>query len=34
MLLDGRVGSGSDLTQVNASLMVIQICDEIDENDF
>jgi hypothetical protein len=30
ILLDGRAGSGSDLSQVNASLMVIQLCDEIE----
>jgi hypothetical protein len=29
ILLNGREGSGSDLTQVNASLMVIQLCDKI-----
>jgi hypothetical protein len=30
ILLDGRAGSGSDLTQINASMMIIQICDEIE----
>jgi hypothetical protein len=31
ILLDGRAGSGSDLTQVNASMVILQICDEVDE---
>jgi hypothetical protein len=31
ILLDGRAGSGSDLTQVNASMVIIQICDEVEE---
>jgi hypothetical protein len=32
IVLDGRAGSGSDLTQTNASIMIIQICDEIREH--
>lgn len=28
VLLDGRFGSGSDPTQINASLVAVQICDE------
>lgn len=28
IVLDGREGSGSDVTQTNASLMIVQICDE------
>ncbi len=31
LLLDGRLGSGTNLTQTNASFMVIQLCDEVDE---
>jgi hypothetical protein len=31
ILLDGRVGSGSDLTQVNAAMVILQICDEVEE---
>jgi hypothetical protein len=31
IILNGREGSGSDLTQVNASMMIIQLCDEIEE---
>ena len=27
--LDGREGSGTETTQVNASMTVVQICDEI-----
>ena len=27
--LDGREGSGSDMSQVNASFMIVQLCDEI-----
>jgi hypothetical protein len=30
ILLDGRAGSGSDLTQVNASMLIMQICDDIE----
>jgi hypothetical protein len=29
--LDGREGSGEDLTQINASMMVIQLCDKFEE---
>jgi len=28
MLLDGREGSGSDTTQINASICIMQICDK------
>jgi hypothetical protein len=28
VILDGRAGSGSDLTQVNASIVAVQLCDE------
>jgi hypothetical protein len=31
ILLDGRAGSGSDLTQINASVIILQICDEVEE---
>ena len=30
IVLNGREGSGSDLTQINASFMIVQLCDEID----
>jgi hypothetical protein len=32
VILNGREGSGSDLSQINASLMLLQICDEIRPN--
>jgi hypothetical protein len=31
ILLDGREGAGSDTTQANASFMIMQICDEVEE---
>jgi hypothetical protein len=30
VILNGREGSGSDLSQINASLMLLQICDDVD----
>ena len=30
LLLDGRLGSGTDPTQTNGSFIVIQLCDEIE----
>ena len=32
IVLDGRDGSGSDLTQINASIVLVQICDEDPED--
>jgi hypothetical protein len=31
ILLDGREGAGSDTTQSNASMMITQICDDVEE---
>ena len=31
IVLDGRAGSGSDLSQINASMMIVQLCDELRE---
>jgi hypothetical protein len=28
--MDGRAGSGTDITQVNASVLILQICDEVE----
>jgi len=28
IILDGRVGSGSDVTQINASVLLVQLCDQ------